>query len=191
MEYYSASMLKLFNDCKFAFKCRYIDKIEGEKNKYLIFGTEFHDNIKDLTSTDENIINMVKSLRNAIKDRKIIEYEKKYFVLIDGYNFIGYVDAECKDHVLEFKSSNRKWYERDVLNNIIQSTMYQKMTGKKLEYYVVNKKTFWIQKITLEYNKKNWEKILNTIDRINTTKKYNKTNSYKCMYCSYKKICQK
>lgn len=183
---YSASLLKSYLDCPFAFKCRYLDDIKIDINpEYFRFGSEFHSNIKELTSSDENIVKMVNSIKEFLRDKKITEFEKKYFKEIDNIPFFSIIDAECEDdEILEFKSASNYWYQKDLDNNFIQATLYQKITGKKLTYLVTNKKTFKTRVYEYPYTEQNWVKILEIIDNISKETIYPKCNRYyRCDYC--------
>lgn len=182
---YHATLLKSYLNCPFAFRCQYLEGIKMDINPiYFEFGSEFHANIKELVSKDERIIKMVESVKPFLEGKNILEFEKKIFKEIEGLPFFSIIDAECEDEVLEFKSSSSYWYQKDLDNNFIQATLYQKITDKKLTYFVTNKKTYKTRQLEYPYTEENWQKILKITEDIKKEQEFPKCGRYyMCWYC--------
>jgi CRISPR/Cas system-associated exonuclease Cas4 (RecB family) len=199
---WSASQLKIYRICPKKYYHQYILGEKEAPSEAQSFGILFHEAVQKLNDLNENlypeeIVSMIKNLRATpeFAEIKIIAWEQKFKQKLGEFTFLGYIDAIGKlpnreDVIIELKSANSMWKEKEIQENIVQPTIYQKATGiKNIKYFIVGKqKNPKVQVINAEVEL--WEKVEQTCRDIINDFGY-EPNAYKdenkkhnCFSCS-------
>lgn len=198
---YSPNMLKTYEACPAKFYYKYIKNISMPVNEEIY---ELGKNIHALASyylRNENIIKMEAALTE--KERLIWEYLKslKYFsyevinteynlaVKIDKYFLGGRLDALVKNngnyYILDYKTGSipkNSKYDFQTMIYLLAVKEFFQTDNVTFIYLDLKHKEEASINLTPQLEKEYKEKLINTINKINTTGDFSKKQNCKCEY---------
>lgn len=200
---YSYSKIECFRECPRKYKYRYIDKLDEPKNKYLEFGTKFHEAIPEGKSDDPIIDLMIKELYKNEEFKKYVDRIEKFEdkVVFDYVNrdFISFLDATGEDFILEFKSSKDKWSEKKFKEEL-QSALYIEAKNilenkiKEFVYFIVTKPDkngeIEVQFRKVNHSNEKMKIISDTVNEIEREIDFEKRGNRYCWFCSFYNNCR-
>ncbi|AEE15331.1 hypothetical protein Thena_1724 [Thermodesulfobium narugense DSM 14796] len=190
----SPSSLNLLLTCPFAYKLKYIDRVQPKFNINTIAGSAFHfalskyfktnrydfesswkeyrnynPEVLSLSFNEEdkiknNLFAMLKIYEPFARDLKVISSEEPFNIDINDIGFKGIVDAITEDSIIDFKTTNR--IPSDITSShIIQTSIYSILTGiDKVELHYISEKRVVIYKTQVSSEMK--EKTLMLIENV-------------------------
>lgn len=216
-KYLSYSAVKLFQQCPFAWRVRYIDGVRTEPSKAMLMGSMFDmlcevapdklpvgytDIVNTLDLSDSAIV-----LERYYSYKSYIDYDNDSMQVFvhraipdTDYHMLGWVDRVRQDDkgiiLVDNKFSQKPWKRSKVQAYALQAQMYLSCypAGTRFEFHVCNAQTDEVQIFEYKPTAKTMlgldKKLADVVESI-TRNWLEPTPNRLCNWCDYSEICDK